>query len=187
MKVTRQEFDTKPLADLASEHTRAEIIAALESFGCKPPSDGGRTMNNAGGHIAIWVAVEQRCMQMEKRSELAACRLVADDMKGLEKWKKGLGPGDVTINKPPGAARIRQIHGEAKNMRKSDPVFNKRLDQELAKQCGTLKPGDTLIPLVFVGGPELTAFVVRSDTWAPGSIDIEDPLIAVGLTYRAES
>jgi hypothetical protein len=187
MKVKRREFDQKSLAELARKHSRAEIIAALDDFGCNPPSKKRRTPTNAGSKIATWVAVEWFRDKVKTRSVQGACKLLAAEIAIIQPVSTS-SASDVTVTPPPGWNQIKAEHHEVEVVAKHDPAFRKMLDDRLSERRAASLPGDVLLPARFVGGEDCTAWVILSDKPRPGgSYDMHDPACADGMLITVQS
>lgn len=157
MTISRRDFETKALAALLHDHSRDEILSAIDSYA--PPSNKRRPKHNPGNLLAIWVAVEWKRGQAKngaRHSIKRACELLAGELKSIQ-------PGSPNVARPPGPSRLRTLHGEAEATAKREPTFRKLLDDSLAEKRRSLWPDDELLPMILIGGPSATGWFVFSD------------------------
>lgn len=157
MTISRRDFENKALAVLLQDHSRDEILSAIDSYA--PPSNKRRPKHNPGNLVAIWVAIEWKRDQAKngaRHSIKRGCELLAVELKSIQ-------PGSPNVARPPGSSRLRTLHGEAEAIAKRDHTFRKLLVDSLAEKRKTLWPGDELLPMILIGGPSATGWFVFSD------------------------
>jgi hypothetical protein len=155
--ISRRDFETKALAALVKDHSRGEILAAIDSY--TPPSNKRRPKHNAGNLHAIWVAVEWKRDQSKnggRHSVKRACELLAEDLKSIK-------PESPTVARSPGWSRLKARHHDAETIAQGDTAFKKLLSESLAEKRATLHPDDELIPMILVGDGELIGWLRFSD------------------------
>jgi hypothetical protein len=161
-RISRADYETKTLAALTEQYATKEILASIERFK-RPPSAKRRPPINLGALAAVWVSVEWKRDQSHtgrRHPVTRACQLVAEALKGVV---PAGGDASATVAKPVKWQQIKAEHGKAERLAEDDEFYRARLERNLAEARASLWPEDDYIPLRFVGGAELTGWLLATD------------------------